>query len=181
MTDASLPMAAAAFAAMAHGLQKREASGQPNIQHPLRVASRVALNGGTPEMQAAAVLHDVLEDTPTSHETLGRLFPAEVVAIVWWLTNPPKEEGQTRAQRVAFNHDRLSWAPPEVQTIKLLDRADNLTDEHGDDDEWLRLYITESEHLLLSLSRAAVWARTELQEAILIAKMRLHRVKVAVA
>jgi len=51
------------FATEAHGEQTRKYTGLPYITHPVSVAERVRLQGGDLNQQAAALLHDVLEDT----------------------------------------------------------------------------------------------------------------------
>ena len=60
------------FAVNAHKSQKR-ASGDPYSVHPIEVAKRVNFKHGSEAMTAAALLHDVLEDTKVTHSEL-RLF-----------------------------------------------------------------------------------------------------------
>jgi (p)ppGpp synthase/HD superfamily hydrolase len=62
---------ARAFARAAHAGQTRKYTGEPYVAHTDEVAAIVAAHGGTSEMIVAAHLHDVLEDTPTSFETLA--------------------------------------------------------------------------------------------------------------
>ena len=49
-----------------HGDQKRKYSGDPYVSHTFRVADIVKEYGGDDAMIMAAILHDVLEDTPTT-------------------------------------------------------------------------------------------------------------------
>jgi guanosine-3',5'-bis(diphosphate) 3'-pyrophosphohydrolase len=66
-TSISLVLRAAAFAADKHRNQRRKDHARtPYINHPLAVARVLAEEGGvkTPEILAAAILHDTLEDTP---------------------------------------------------------------------------------------------------------------------
>ncbi len=102
------------IAAAAHAGQLDKA-GQPYILHPLRVMLRV---DGAHE-RIAAVLHDVVEDTPV---TLQRLqvegFAAEVVAAVEALTKRP---GETRLQAAA-----RAAAHPVARAVKLADNAENM-------------------------------------------------------
>ena len=53
------------FAAMAHAGVFRRWTGEPYVEHPERVAARIAALGFSPEVIAAAFLHDVVEDTCT--------------------------------------------------------------------------------------------------------------------
>jgi hypothetical protein len=83
-------------------------AGAPYITHPRRVAARVAARGGTVEQQAAALLHDVLEDTSLTVEQLPLLgVPASVVDAVLALTkhdDEPYEEAVARAARHPVAH-----------------------------------------------------------------------------
>lgn len=81
--EKQLPMVkkAADYARQAHGDQKR-ASGEPYIKHPLEVAAILAgLNLDTSTV-CAALLHDVVEDTPVTAEQLGDEFGEEVASLV---------------------------------------------------------------------------------------------------
>ena len=105
---------AIAIAVDAHRGQKDKV-GAPYILHPLRVMFRCE----TEHERMAAVLHDVVEDTPVTLATLReRGFPAEVVAAVECLT---KREGESYDQFI----DRLT--PNAVaRRVKLADLEDNM-------------------------------------------------------
>ena len=76
-------------------------AGLPYIDHPRRVAARVAELGGPPEAIAAAWLHDVVEDTATTLDDLRAAgFGERVVATVDALTRRP-DEGEAYYRRVA--------------------------------------------------------------------------------
>jgi len=82
---------AIALAANTHAGQVDKA-GQPYILHPLRVMLQVS----EPHERMAAALHDVVEDTDVSLESLRKQgFPEEVVEAVDALT---KRDGETRLQ-----------------------------------------------------------------------------------
>lgn len=105
---------AIAIAAEAHAGQVDKA-GQPYILHPLRVMQRV----NTPAERIAAVLHDVVEDTPVGLEQLAaRGFDPEVVAAVDALTKRPGESRVDAARRAAAN--------PVARVVKLADNAENM-------------------------------------------------------
>lgn len=89
-------------------------SGQPYIGHPLRVMA--ALDGAHERM--AAVLHDVIEDTPVTADDLRAAgCPEEVVAAVVALSRGDGEAQGDYLARVAAN--------PLARTVKLADIADN--------------------------------------------------------
>ena len=106
---------AIAIASQAHEGQVDKA-GAPYILHPLRMM----LSVDTPEARMAAVLHDVVEDTPITLDQLrGEGFPATVIEAVEALTKRPEEENDYEAfiRRVAPN--------PLARTVKLADLRDN--------------------------------------------------------
>jgi (p)ppGpp synthase/HD superfamily hydrolase len=96
-------------------------AGRPYIDHPRRVAARVAEVDGRPAAVAVAWLHDVVEDTPTTLEDLRDAgFGADVVAAVDALTRRPGE-GDDYYLRVAS--DDLATV------VKLADIWDNTNPE----------------------------------------------------
>jgi len=106
---------AIALAAQAHEGQVDKA-GAPYIFHPLRMM----LSVDTPEARVAAVLHDVVEDTPVSLEELrAEGFSEAVIGAVEALTKRPEEEDDYDAfiRRVAPN--------PLARQVKLADLRDN--------------------------------------------------------
>ncbi len=105
---------AIAIAAQAHAGQIDKA-GQPYILHPLRVMFRVE----GPSERIAAVLHDVVEDSPVTLDQLAEEgFSEEVIAAVQALT---KRAGETRleaAKRAAANSI--------ARAVKLADNTENM-------------------------------------------------------
>lgn len=102
------------IAARAHAGQVDKA-GQPYILHPLRLM--LAVQGLHARM--AAVLHDVVEDTPLGFDDLrAEGFPDEVVEAVRALT---KFDGESR-----FEAARRAAAHPLARQVKLADVSDNM-------------------------------------------------------
>ncbi len=102
------------IAARSHAGQVDKA-GQPYILHPLRLLLNVK---GLHE-RMAAVLHDVVEDTPVTLEDLrAEGFPREVIDAVQALTKTKGESRLAAARRAAVN--------PVARTVKLADLADNM-------------------------------------------------------
>ena len=96
-------------------------AGRPYVDHPRRVAARVAEVDGRPAAVAVAWLHDVVEDTPTTLEDLGEAgFGVDVVAAVDALTRRPGE-GDDYYLRVA--------ADDLASVVKLADIWDNTNPE----------------------------------------------------
>ena len=92
MTGPALVAAAALYATYAHRHQRRKTSGYPYIVHPARVALRIWRCGHrAPEVLAAALLHDVTEDTdcPVSAPP----WPERVVTLMTTLVLSPNSAG----------------------------------------------------------------------------------------
>lgn len=106
---------ALAIAVEAHRGQVDKA-GQPYILHPLRVMARVS----TPAERLVAVLHDVVEDSPTTLDDLRAAgFPEEVVRAVDFLTRREDETYEAFIERVTGD--------PLARRVKLADLEDNMT------------------------------------------------------
>ena len=90
-------------------------AGQPYILHPIRVMLRVS---GASE-RIAAILHDVVEDTPVTLDQLAKEgFSREVVEAVDALTKRRGENRIDAAKRAAAN--------PIARVVKLADNAENM-------------------------------------------------------
>ncbi|HEY6637092.1 MAG TPA: HD domain-containing protein [Solirubrobacterales bacterium] len=87
--DLPVSEAAVAFARQRHAGQARGGDEAPYVVHPLEAASLLERAGYSDEVVAAAVLHDVLEDTETRQEELDERFGAEVANLVATLTDDP--------------------------------------------------------------------------------------------
>lgn len=105
---------ALALAAAAHTGQRDKAN-QPYILHPIRVMLAVE----TDDERMAALLHDVVEDTPVTFEMLRALgFSDGVVAAVQALTKTDGEARVDAAYRAVAN--------PIARNMKLADVRDNM-------------------------------------------------------
>lgn len=115
------------FAAEAHKGQLRK-TGEPYIFHPLIAAQTVAELRLDPSTIAAALLHDTIEDTGTSRETIAKEFGEQVAFLVEGVTKLGKvkyEEGG----RGAENLRKMLLAMAEdirVVLIKCADRLHNM-------------------------------------------------------
>jgi (p)ppGpp synthase/HD superfamily hydrolase len=114
--DAEALEVAVELACRAHrGQRYPSPEGEPYILHLLRVM--LAVDGL--RVQAAAVLHDVLEDTEVTVEELGAAgLPIDVVAAVVALTQRPGQSYERYVEQVAC--DAIA------REVKLADLADNL-------------------------------------------------------
>lgn len=115
------------FATKAHRKQVDKA-GLPYILHPLRVMNRLRAYGycpaKSPHVFAAAVLHDVVEDTNRTLEEIDSNFGHSVWLLVSYLT---REEDETHGQYLdrMINEPHIGVLRRDILTIKLCDTEDN--------------------------------------------------------
>lgn len=129
--------------------QLRKYTYEPYIQHPLTVAGIVCTASTvTLAMMAAAILHDVVEDTPVALTEIRERFGDEVAQLVDWLTDASTPADGNRAARKTIDRERLARAPREVQTIKLADLIANTMSIVANDPRFARTYLQEKMALL---------------------------------
>ncbi len=92
------------FAYAAHGTQKRK-SGEPYIHHPLAVAHILADMQMDAQSITAALLHDVIEDTPATYEQIETDFGSQVAQLVLGVTNLGEKVEALKKVSAAFNND----------------------------------------------------------------------------
>lgn len=143
------------FATWAHGIigQVRKYTGEPYITHPIAVAEIVKTVPHTPEMLAAALLHDVREDVLVPRYVILRVFGPIVDEYVDWLTEVSTKADGVRSLRKAKDRNRLALAPHQVQTIKLCDIIHNTTSIVVNDPKFSRVYLPEMVDLLSVLTK----------------------------
>jgi (p)ppGpp synthase/HD superfamily hydrolase len=152
------------YAKEAHGDQKRKYTGEPYINHPVAVARIVAtVTEGCSEI-AAALLHDVIEDTDRTYEDIrdaGFGFP--VADLVREVSDVSKPEDGNRAARKEIDRRHLSEASKSGQTIKLADLIHNTTSICKYDPEFAAVYMKEKKLLLevLTKGNAALYDRAQ--------------------
>lgn len=108
--------------------QKRKYNGEPYWKHPIAVAEIVKSVRHTPNMVAAAYLHDTVEDTDVTLEDINDEFGYEIAELVYWLTDVSRPEDGNRAARKAIDRSHIAKAPVEAKTIKVADIIDNSKD-----------------------------------------------------
>lgn len=131
-----------------HGEQVRKYTFEPYWTHPEAVAVLVKTVPHTPEMVAAAYLHDVLEDTPCTEAQILAEFGYGVTDLVVWLTDASKPSDGNRTARKALDRQRLARAPREAKTVKLADLIDNSRSIVARDPDFAKVYLREKRLLL---------------------------------
>jgi guanosine-3',5'-bis(diphosphate) 3'-pyrophosphohydrolase len=124
----ALILHAARFATEKHqGQRRKNAEGSPYIYHPLEVALVLAAEGDieNPELLAAALLHDTIEDTATTFAELSALFGDRIAGIVQEVSDDKSLPKEVRKEEQVRKAPSLS---PEAKTLKLADKICNLRD-----------------------------------------------------
>src|SRR5262250_978410 len=119
---------AAEFGTSAHHGQKR-LSGEPFIAHPVAAAAILADLHLDADTIVAAILHDVIEDTPTPKDQLAARFGADVAEIVDGVTklDQIKFKSREEAQAESFRKMLLAMVRDlRVILVKLADRTHNM-------------------------------------------------------
>src|SRR5438552_1435513 len=130
------------MSAQAHRGQKRQ-SGDDFVSHSVAVATFLAEQQMDTTTIAAALLHDVVEDSNVSVEDIRRDFGPEVAGLVDGLTKLSTLTFRSSAEEQAENYRKLLVSVAKdarVIIIKLADRLHNMrTLEHLDDEKQRRL------------------------------------------
>jgi (p)ppGpp synthase/HD superfamily hydrolase len=152
-----------AFADWAHGSQTRRYTSERYIVHPVRVMELCREYTTDETVLAAALLHDVLEDTPVTRPQmtdflLTVMAPGEVhrtVRLVEELTDvyvKPAYPHLNRQQRKKREADRLAKISSDAQTIKYADIINNGTEMVRHDPAFARLFLREGKMALLKMT-----------------------------
>jgi RelA/SpoT family (p)ppGpp synthetase len=116
------------FAFEAHQGQRRR-SGEPYITHPVAVADLLADLRLDPQTLIAAILHDVIEDTPTLKEEIHRRFGSEVAELVDGVSKLDQIQFKSREEAQAESFRKMLFAMTRdirVIMVKLADRTHNM-------------------------------------------------------
>lgn len=149
-----LILAAHRRARAAHAGQIRNASGgMPYIEHPVAVAGRLAEHGFDDEVLAAALLHDVLEDTDLTPEQLREEFGERVAGLVAALSDD--EAIEPYLARKDEHRARVAASGPDALAIYAADKLTNVVTLRG-------AYAREGEAVAAELkvpleTKLAIW------------------------
>jgi GTP diphosphokinase / guanosine-3',5'-bis(diphosphate) 3'-diphosphatase len=116
------------FAEQAHVGQRRS-TGEAYVTHPLAVATILADMHMDHQSLMAAMLHDVIEDTGISKDSLGAQFGEAVAELVDGVSKLTQIEFQSRAEAQAENFQKMAMAMAKdirVILVKLADRLHNM-------------------------------------------------------
>ena len=155
------------FADKAHGEQTRKYTPERYIVHPVRVMETLREYTSDIPMLAAALLHDVLEDTPVNKQDLTDFLDQ-------WM--PPKQVARTillveeltdvyvnanyphwnRRKRKAKELERMELTSADAQTIKYADIIDNCAYIVEQDPDFAKVFLSECSALLKKMTKGNV-------------------------
>ncbi|HEV3009169.1 MAG TPA: HD domain-containing protein [Burkholderiales bacterium] len=127
-SELALLLKALAFAAHKHRDQRRkDPDASPYINHPIALADVLVNEGGVSDVEVlcAALLHDTVEDTATTHEELVNAFGSRVAGIVAEVTD---DETLPKSERKRLQVEHAARLSPEAKLVKLADKICNLRD-----------------------------------------------------
>ncbi len=142
------------FADNAHGSQMRKYTPERYIVHPIRVMETCRNYDNSLPVLAAALLHDVLEDTPVAskemleflREVMSEAEAQETLSIVIDLTDVYVKADYpqwNRRLRKAKEQERIAATSPKSQTIKYADIIDNTNEITSHDPNFAPRFLSE--------------------------------------
>lgn len=148
-----------AYADQAHGDQQRKYTPERYIVHPVRVMNTCRNYSSSLPVLAAALLHDVLEDTPITKEdmheflitVMNREDAAKTLELVVELTDVFTKAAYpklNRRVRKAKEYERMERISAEAQTIKYADIIDNTKEISKHDSDFAPVFLRECNTLL---------------------------------
>lgn len=141
------------FATVAHTGQERKYTGAPYIVHPIEVMEIVKTVKHDDAMLAAALLHDVVEDTSVTIEIITAEFGDDVASLVDDLTDVSRPEDGNRKLRKGLDRDHSAQSSARAQTVKLADLISNSSDILVNDPNFAKVYIAEKKLLMKVLTK----------------------------
>ena len=148
-----------AYADKAHGNQQRKYSPERFIEHPVRVMEICRCHTGKQILLAAALLHDVLEDTPVTEQDLYRFLlgvmaeeeASETTLLVFELTDVFTKAAHpqwNRKKRKKKEAERIRTTSGDSQTVKYADIIDNCRGIANQDPDFAGVFLRECRDLL---------------------------------
>lgn len=150
--------AAVTFATRFHGDQKRP-TGAPYVEHLLEALEVLVRGAGVsdPDVLRAAVLHDVVEDTPCTIAGVRAAFGDRVADLVGWVTIPEAEAGADKKAVKEACLKGMADAPDDAILVKLADRASNVQTLRNLDERKQREYYAQTVTYIMPLAASRGW------------------------
>lgn len=146
--------------------QRRKYTLAPYIVHPAVVVELVRSVPHSPEMLAAAWLHDTVEDTDVRIDDIIRLFGESVAQYVAMVTKVSIERDGDREARFIVDLRHTALACPQAKTIKLADIIDNCRTVADFDPAFAEGYLGEKRRQVAVLTQGDAWLFRQANETI---------------
>ena len=149
---------AVTFAVRFHGDQRRP-TGASYVEHLLEALEFLVRGAGVSDRDVlcAAVLHDVVEDTPCTIAGVRATFGDRVADMVDWVTKPEADAGaDKRAVKEAYLKG-LAEAPDDAILVKLADRASNVQTLRNLRPQKQRDYYAQTVAYVMPLAASRGW------------------------
>lgn len=143
MSDIKQVLSAAAYAAHHHREQRRKGGDDvPYVNHVLEVARILAAEGGEddPVLLTAALLHDVVEDTPVAIEDVRERFGPDVADVVAEVTD---DKTLPKAERKRLQVVHAPKKSRRAKVLKLADKISNVRDLVASPPDWSEKRLRE--------------------------------------
>ena len=165
------------FAAAAHEGQRRKYADEAYINHPVRVSEYCLRFTKSLPIAAAALLHDVLEDTTVTASEMESFLMSTMsdgearhtMRLVKDLTDVYTHAAypdRNRRWRKEKETERLSHAHPDAHTVKYADILDNTRDIVGSGDDFAPKFLQECRVLLKKMPKGNPGMYKEAIEAV---------------
>lgn len=128
--------------------QVRKYTGEAYWHHPLEVMQLVSLYDTSTDTHAAALLHDVVEDTDITIEFIKEQFGDSIAALVASVSEVSKQGAGNRAVRKAIDAAHYAAGSASAQNIKMADIICNITSIAEHDVDFAKVYLQEKLQIL---------------------------------
>ena len=146
------------FATAYHGDQRRK-TGVPYLEHLLEAVQILVVGAevSSPDVLVAAVLHDVVEDTPCTLADVRAAFGPRVAELVGWVTIPAPGHGEDSSTVREGYLRRLRDAPRDAVLVKLADRMSNVQTLRNLPQDRQRAYYAQTVTYIIPLAAGEPW------------------------
>ena len=156
-----------------HGEQKRKYTNDDYIVHPIEVMNFLALFTQDEAVMVAAILHDVVEDTPATVKEVEAIFGEDVAKLVFGMSEPEVPAGTNRGERKEIYRRHLEKQCWRTKMIKFGDIYSNTKDITMHDPDFAVVYLAEIQRTINSIddNRIPLLLRQMVKEQVKLAKL----------
>lgn len=156
-----------------HGEQVRKYTNEKYIVHPIEVMKFLALFTQDEAVMVAAILHDVVEDTPATVKEVEAIFGEDVAKLVFGMSEPEVPAGTNRGERKEIYRQHLEKQCWRTKMIKFGDIYSNTKDIAMHDPDFAVVYLAEIQRTINSIddNRIPLLLRQMVKEQVKLAKL----------